>query len=529
MRRSTIYTLAQKQKRMRGFGYAAALVLALVASPVSAETCCQDGALPPLPTVPSIDPSAPDPTTVEELEGLLSRLVAADASERDEAARQILEISPRSVPAIDRKLAEIAEMSDLNELKRALLAVRDKAREAERQRMRAAGETGEVKTPDYLIMLVTHARPDSEAWQRVTAVVAMSRILTQIGSVESARALIGLYARFGEFLRVDTQLQLAKIGDPAVAALVEAQRHKAQRVGSWASRQLDSLGKAIASEAVQTEDHAALADILRAYGRIRDPDAARIVISFANSERLQVRLAARQAVAMMGEVALWQLRDTYENTVGKRPPRDWSWERTARELFNEFDRLRLSRSREQFEQGLAAQEQGNLERMREAFDDVLAHSPLFDQRERMTEGYLAYAAKHAESEPSKAVSALRRAARLDMDPARKQRTQSLLLTLEAQRLAEAGVVDLTLLRRAIELDEGNDRAQAALRGAEHGEIIRRSEFGRYAAALAITSLALLGVTFILLWPRLLKRYRKGSATAKAPTADAAETTEDPRL
>ena len=35
----------------------------------------------------------------------------------------------------------------------------------------------------------------------------------------------------------------------------------------------------------------------------------------------------------MGEVASWQLRDTYENVVGKKPPRDWAWERTARELF----------------------------------------------------------------------------------------------------------------------------------------------------------------------------------------------------
>ena len=76
------------------------------------------------------------------------------------------------------------------------------------------------------------------------------------------------------------------------------------------------LGKGVPSEAVQTENQAVLADVLRAYGRTRNPDAVRIVVSFANSERAQVRDASRQSVALMGEIASWQLRDSYENVVG---------------------------------------------------------------------------------------------------------------------------------------------------------------------------------------------------------------------
>ena len=96
------------------------------------------------------------------------------------------------------------------------------------------------------------------------------------------------------------------------------------------------------------------------------------MVSFAGTERSQVRDAARQAIALMGETANWQLRDAYENVVGKRPQRDWSWERTARELFGELDRLRSSEVSDLFEAGLKAQSDGDLERMRSAFDQVLA-------------------------------------------------------------------------------------------------------------------------------------------------------------
>ena len=70
------------------------------------------------------------------------------------------------------------------------------------------------------------------------------------------------------------------MGDFGVAALIEARRHKADKIARWAERQLDILNKAIPSEAIRTDHHEALADILRAYGRCRDPDAARIILSW---------------------------------------------------------------------------------------------------------------------------------------------------------------------------------------------------------------------------------------------------------
>src|SRR5690606_27376570 len=100
-----------------------------------------------------------------------------------------------------------------------------------------------------------------------------------IGTVSAVRQLIHVFVRF-EFLRIDTQLQLDKLDEKSLAALIETTRHAAPTVAEWAKRRLDFVGKAIPSEAVRVSSSDALADILRAYGRLKDPDAARLVLSF---------------------------------------------------------------------------------------------------------------------------------------------------------------------------------------------------------------------------------------------------------
>src|SRR5690606_34804257 len=134
---------------------------------------------------------------------------------------------------------------------------------------------------------------ENEAWRHLVHVLAMSRMLRHVNTTTAARSLVHVYVRYGEFLRINTQLELEAMGERSLAALLEARRHPAQKIAQWAERQLDLRGKAIASEALQTDDPEALADILRAFGRIRDPDAARVIISFAQSERAQLRGAAR--------------------------------------------------------------------------------------------------------------------------------------------------------------------------------------------------------------------------------------------
>ncbi|HMJ16115.1 MAG TPA: hypothetical protein VK524_32095 [Polyangiaceae bacterium] len=474
--------------------------------------------LPPLPKAPSRELPKPDPNDVKALDELLSRFTSDDPGVREDAVREVLEVEPRLLPAIDKRMDQIADEGDRDAMKALLGDTRQKAREQVRKKLRAEGEDEEVDTPDYLNMLVQHAAPQKQSWQHLTRVVAMSRMLAQMNSVEAARELIEVYVRFGEFLRVDTQLQLQKMGGGrAVAALIEARRHRAEKIGRWAERQLDTLGKAIPGEAVNTADYQVLADVLRAYGRIRDPDAARIVISFANSERAQVREAARQAVALMGEVANWQLRDTYETIVGKKPARDWTWERTARELFGEFDRLRLSQVYDLFEEGSLAFEKGDLEKTRTAFDKVLTRSPLFEHRAEMAPAYLAYARFMADKDRELAMQALYKAERIASGSPLETHARSLLLALQGEALLERGVADQTLFRRAVELDTSNQRARDVLARIERGETTSRIEIGRYAPALAIAGIALVGLVFMAIQRR--SRARSAALDAPAPISE----------
>jgi len=325
----------------------------------------------------------------------------------------------------------------------------------------------------------------------------MGRMLAQIGTTEAIRELVRVRVRF-DFLRIDVQVLLEALGDKSIPALIETLKHPARTVAHWAASRLDIRGKAIPSEAIQTEDLGVLADVLRAYGRIRDPDAARVIISFANSERAQVRLAARQAVRMLGEVANWQLRDTYENIVGKRPPREWSWERTARELFTEFDRLRLARVQQLYDQGKKAVQKGDLDAAAKAFDGVLVRSPRFEHAGDMIPAYVGFARAHLDDRPEDARRALSRARRLVGDDPDRKAIDSLLMTLDAEKLLERDVADQVLLRRALELDPTNARAQKLLDGVQRGDVETQTTFNRHVAAGTVGAVALVAILLILL-------------------------------
>ena len=476
-----------------GLGLLLATTAFALSSPLCADTASSKAAaehkLPELPTPPSIELGRPAAAELAEVDALLGRIVADDAPDREAAVRELLEAKAKHVGAIRFRLGAIADAADKESMKRLLLKTRrellDKKDDDESEKASAG--------VDYLARLAAKAEPKSEAWRNLVSVLALSRMLESIGSVESVRGLIDVYARFGEFLRITTQNALSRLGDKAVPALIEAERHPAEKIAKWAVRQLDMLGKGTPSEAVQTQDQAVLADVLRAYGRTRTPDAVRIVVSFANSERAQVREASRQAVALMGEVATWQLRDTYENIVGKKPPRDWAWERTARELFAEFDRLRVAQVGKFFEDGRAARAKGDLSAMRENFDKLLDYDPNFEERTEIAAGYVAFAKATQDKSRADAIAALRRAERLD--PTLKDAT-GLRLTLEAEELEESGIADSTLLERALENDAQNSRAKAAQARFERGEP-KRSENARYVAAAAILGAAALSIAFIL--------------------------------
>lgn len=473
-----------------------------------------------MPKAPSIELPKPEAAHLEALDAKLEGLVAPDRESRDNAARALLEVEPRLVPALAFRLRAIAERADKGAMKELLERVRTRARERERLRLRAAGETGEVQTPDYLAMLVEHTPSAKEkaAYRDLISVVGISRMLGRIGEVEAVRVLLEVYVRFGEFLRVDTQLQLEKLGDRAVPALIEARRHPAEKISQWARRQLDALGRGVPSEAIQTEDHQALADVLVAYGRVRNPDATRILLSFANNERAVVREGARQGIALMGEVASWQLRDSYEDLLGKKPPRDWSWDRTARELFRELDRVRDAAVADAFHAGKAARERGDLEAMRRAWSELLARDPDPERRAELVQGYLAYAERYFDERPLESRECLLRAQRLSADPAQKVKIESQILSVRAHESARRGIADVSLLRRALELDPANERAKALLTRLTHHEADSVTPKTRWLAAGTMALVALAGLLTLLFRKKSPEPLEPKDVVPTAPSA-----------
>ncbi len=489
--------------------------------------------LAPLPKPPSRRFATPKPADLKLLDQVLSRIRQVRKPDVRAALDELLDVDASLLPAIRRRIDIEADGADRARMKRLLLDIRQVARDDIQKQMRARGDKGEVVTPDYLEMVLSYPQLEHKSFETLTNVLALSRLCVRLGNVRAVRALIHVYVRFA-FLRIDTQLQLQKLGQRALPALIEATRHPAPQVSGWARRRLDFFGKAIPSEAVTVDDPLVLADILRAYGWLKDPDAARLVISFANSERAQVRLAARQAVTSFGEIGNWQLRDTYEQMVGKKPPRDWSWDRTAKELFREFDLIRLAEVYGLYDEGLKAKQAGNLDGMRAAFDRVLARDPDFEKKTEMVEGYLAYAEQQLKqagsdkSQPNGAqelntvAAALQRAARLSTSDAERNQAQSLQLTLEAKRLFDQGLADQTLLRRALKLNENNELARELLSEAEQRPLAETGSFMRF-----LWPSLLGGLSIILALLVVIRRPRKPE-DAVVTEADSVEDTASPK-
>lgn len=491
------------------FGFACAVpALAAPPSPSSAASAAAAAPvkreLPELPKAPDLEPKEPSVADVSEIDELLTRIASEDQLQREEGVRAITELGPRAVPAIRRRLEALAGNADKPAMKQLLHAIRRRARDEPKEELPGAASEKSEKGPDYFQLVLAEAKPTQTTWKDLVRVLALSRMLEQVGTTPAVRGLVDVYVRFGDFMRIDTQKALARLGDRAVPALLEARRHQAERIGTWASRQLDMLGRAAPSQAAQITDPAVLADVLRAYGRTKDLDAARIVISFAGSERAQLRDAARQAIGMLGEAGHWQLRDAYEDVVGKRPQRDWTWERTARELFGELDRLRRAELLSRFEAGQKAQAAGDLEAMRNAFDDVLARVPFFERADEMVGGYWEYAKRHADERRDDAIFALRRAERLSRGAPHHAAIESLLLTLEAERLADKQIIDRSLLKRAVALDPANERARTRLEALSRPQATDTSHL-RYGIAGGIALGGILAVLFVLFAGRLKKR------------------------
>lgn len=479
--------------------------------------------LPELPKLAPITIVEADPGVAQDLDRLLERLTAPDAHTRDAARAGIAEVTPSVVAAVRVRVLEIRASIDRKEAQGLLDDARKAGRKAMKAKEKSASKSAKKKRGakdegdddgDWLEFVLATPKPKNDSWRDLVKLLAMERVLTNVGTTPAVRELMQMYSYFGELVRIDIARQVAKLRDRAVPALIEARQHDAKIVQRFAVKQLDLLGRTIPGEAVGVTDPQVLADILRAYGRTRDVDAVRVVLSFCNSDRIQLREAAREAITAIGEPGIWQLRDAYLNQTGNKAPRDFTWDRIARELFGMYDRARLAEVYKLMDEGVAHASAQKWAEATDAFDKVLARSPVFERRKEMVKAYVERARQLEAKDPAASLEVLRKALRLDPKGEGSKKMEADIAYLEGIALIDKGTPDKFPLTKAIEIDPTHERAKRALAELEHERVVPKKSFlKRYIAAGGVGFAAIIAmIALVRIKPRKGAEEKVGAPT-----------------
>jgi tetratricopeptide (TPR) repeat protein len=453
-----------------------ALVLA-AASPASAQGAPSAGA--PAGSVSDAAGLTAAETALSraELDALIAPLGADSVDQRRAAAAALASLDSDAVPAVARKLAELRKTGDGGTYA---------AIKAVREHVGAGGD---------LLEALVASRPEASSTRALTT-VSLLRGLAHAGTTPAVRQLVLLAPDAGGALRPELGRQVKQLGDRAVAALIEARRDPSPETRTWAANLLDAMGKHLPGDVVQTKDNQALADALRAYANIRDLDALPVVLSFVSSDRVQVRIAAREATLAYGQDALWRLREAYAALTGEPPVEGATAAELAKKLFDAYDRFRLRDVYALMDGALAAAKDGRTKDAVTAFDEALARQPLLDRRAEAAPTYVAYAESLEDSDRPAALAYLRKALRLDEAGPQSSHVRSAIATLEGEDLVAHGVSDTEPFTTALTLDPSNARARADLDRIESQVGASRSRGWRMLAAAIVLVAALVGIVLV---------------------------------
>lgn len=415
-----------------------------------------------------------------ELERMLAAMTDADDASRKDAVAAVEGLGADATTAITKKLGELRKGSS-REVAAAIKAARDD------------GPRGSAR-PDLHDALLGR-RGDGPGWRSAVTTAVLVRALAHIGTTSAVRPMIKVAVDHGGAFRPEIAELVKTLGDKAVPALIETRKEPSSELRHWAYSQLEGMGKRIPGDAVQTKDNQVLSDVLRAFANVHDMDALPVLLSFVNSNRLQVRAAAREALGQFGQDAIWKLREAYSNVTDKPAPEGWPASQVAKELFAAYDKLRLQEVYDLFEKGLAAYKEGKVEESIASFDKVLARQPMLDRRGEMVPAYVAYAQKLEDGEPAKALALFRKAARLwrDVESPRAHQIEAEIAYLEGKELLARGIADVEPFKRALSLDPGHEGARAEIDRLESNVEERQERIRAMAAGGAVVLVALVGI------------------------------------
>jgi hypothetical protein len=429
------------------------------------------------------------------LEAILARLRTEDRDARSQAVDALNALEESDVPAIRQRLLSNLGMSHFNVHAAMVRAIR---------LVTGGRENAEYDLLTALINYPTRT-PDVDV---ATERVALARALGNIKCAESGRALIAFGLAHNKIFRLAT-IRIAKnqLREYICPAVIEFRR-PTEDARLYLRQVREAARRVTPGECVQTRDNALLAEVLRAFGSVRQTDAMAVVANYVNSDRVQVRDAARWAIAQYGRDAINTLRNTYENFVGEDTNPLWGWERIARELYAAYDRRKAEDVQATLDAGLAAASAGRMQEMLEKFEWVLARHPLYERRSEMVAPLVRYAQSLEASDSAKATVIYRTALRLAPDGPQAPQIRAAILFLEAERALARGVADPELYRAAIVQDANHLRARAQYEAVAQDELIKRRHRRRAIGAVGLLVVALAAIALIATEPKRSKRKKE---------------------
>jgi tetratricopeptide (TPR) repeat protein len=410
-----------------------------------------------------------------ELDAVLAPLSSASIDERRAAAKAVISLGEDAAPSIGRKLADLRNSGDGGAFA-AIKAAREHA-----------GKEGTFEQLEALIEL----RPEPGV-TRALVTTALVRALVHAGTTPALRLLIPVASDAAGIMRPELSRQMKALGDRSLPVLIEARRDASPETRTWAAKLLEDMGKRMPGDVVQTKDNQVLADVLHAYGANKDMDALPVVLSFVNSDRAQVRAAAREATLAYGQEALWKLREAYSVLTGEQAPEGTAAD-LAKKLFDAYDRYRLHDVYALLDKGLGEAQAGQLADAVRDLDEVLARQPMIDRRAEAAPVYAKLGESLEESDRPAALAALRRALRLDEAGPESSHIRAEILALEGEDLVSRGIADTEPFEQALALDPGNARAKANLDKIHAQDAAGHARTWRLLAATLVLLLAIAGI------------------------------------
>ena len=249
------------------------------------------------------------------------------------------------------------------------------------------------------------------------------------------------------------QEALRSAGDAGIAALIEMQLGSPDRKNrSWASSQLDLLGKRTASDVVQMKHPGSLVNVLDAYGAAKALDALTVILSLLSSDNAQVREGAQRAVLAFGRDAAWKTKEVYQTLTGQSGEA-LDFETLAKGIFEATDKLRTHDVDSRLDEGVLHIRSGQTKESLTAIEDALARQPLTARKGDVVTALLDAADRLLDTDRPLAKQTLERTLRLGAGSPRENAVRARLAYLDAEERASMGAMAIRpLYEHALALD-----------------------------------------------------------------------------